>query len=146
MDPISLGVQAAGMAIGLGLQIFGGAKQAQIASQEAGVKQQIAGYEIQADQQRRRQMELDAQRKQMEVLRNAQRARALGLQAATSQGASLGSGLQGGYGQISGAANTNLLGIGQNLQIGENLFDINANVDQSKIQLAGLESQAAKYG
>jgi len=40
-----------------------------------------------------------------------QRARSLALSTATNQGAQFGTGLQGGYGQISGESGTNMLGI-----------------------------------
>lgn len=139
MDPISAFVTAASVAT----SIFGGMKQASAANKEAQAQQQIAGLEIQADQQRRQAMELDASRKSMEVLRNSQRARATALTNATSSGSQFGSGLQGGYGQIGGSTGFNLLGISQNKTIGENLFNINDQIDQQRMLYAQASGQMA---
>lgn len=97
--------------------------------------------EMAIQQQRRQAMELDASRKQKEVIRNQQRARSLALTTATAQGASRGSGLQGGYGQISGQSGVNALGIQQNLQIGRNIFDYNYQISQNRIAASELETQ-----
>lgn len=132
MDPISGIIAAAGIAT----SIFGGSKSASGAKMQYQAQLQEAQLEQQADAQRRQAMELDANRKNMEVLRNSQRARSQALENATSQGAQFGSGLQGGYGQVSGQSNTNLLGIGQDLKIGENLFDINGQINQQKMLYA----------
>jgi hypothetical protein len=85
-------------------------------------------------------MEVDARRQQLEIIRNQQRSRALALTNATAQGASKGSGLQGGYGQISGQSTTNLLGTQQALQTGENVFDANASISASNVQMADLQN------
>lgn len=129
MEPISallgLGTQLVG-----GILSFGAAeKQNQLQKQDIALQQQVEG-------QRRQAMELDAQRKSMEVFRNNQRARAMGLQAATSQGAQFGSGLQGAYGQIRGQTGVNELGISQNLEIGRNIFDTNSQISGVKQQMA----------
>jgi hypothetical protein len=83
-------------------------------------------------------MEVDARRQQLEIIRNQQRGRALGLTTATAQGAQRGSGLQGGYGQISGQTGVNLLGVQQNLQAGRNIFDANSNITDLNSQMADL--------
>jgi len=122
--------------IGIGLQAYGafaGASASSKYAEEASAAQkEISKLERQTEAQRRQQMELNASRQKMELFRNSQRARALALTNATSQGASKGSGLQGGYGQISGDTNTNLLGINQNLMIGRNIFDINNLISGQK--------------
>lgn len=105
------------------------------AAQNAATKA-ITGYEQDIEAQRFKAMELDANRQSMDVVRNLQRARALGLANATQQGASRGSGLQGGYGQASGEAGQNLLGISQNLDIGRNIFGLNSNITQQKLAYA----------
>jgi hypothetical protein len=75
--------------------------------------------------------------------------------AATGAGAQFGSGLQGAYGQISGQSGVNLLGIRQNLELGRNIFDINAGISQQQIaaqqnsvnlayQQAGLQTKEAQ--
>lgn len=100
----------------------------------------IFGLEQGNEAQRRQAMEIDARRNQLEIIRNQQRGRALALTAATAQGASRGSGLQGGYGQISGQTGVNLLGIQQNLQVGRNIFDNNAAISAQRLGMADLEN------
>src|ERR1043165_6895456 len=70
-------------------------------------------------------------------------ARAMSLTTATNQGAQFGTGLQGAYGETSGEYNTQGVAIGQNLQIGQNLFGINANISADKIALAQAQGQSA---
>ena len=129
MDPLTAAISLAG----IGLQAFGASKSYSGAQQANAAQQQIVGLEQQENAQRQQQMELDASRKSMEVLRNSQRARAQALSAATNQGAQLGSGLQGGYGQISGQSGRNLLGIAQDKQIGENIFSMDAQISQQRL-------------
>lgn len=112
--------------------------QAQTKAQNA-----ITGYEEQENQVRQQQMQLNSQRSQMETLRNQQRARSLALNNATSQGAQFGSGLSGGYGQISGQANTQLLSTNQNTQLGNQMFGLDALISQQKIALSNAGSQIA---
>lgn len=116
--------------------------QGKYSEEQTRVQGEISKLELQAEAQRRQQMELGSRRQSLELFRGAQRARALALTNATSQGASQGSGLQGGYGQISGDAYNNALGINQNLQIGRNIFDINAQISPLKAQLT---SSTASY-
>lgn len=130
-------------AVGLGMSIFGGVDQMNAAKQKAAAEQNIASDEMQQDAVRRQAMELSSHRQQMEVVRNAQRARALATNNATSQGAQFGSGLQGGYGQISGQAQWNNLGISQNTQFGEQMFDISNQINQQKQLISGSESLSA---
>jgi len=132
--------------LGLGMSIAGGVGQAGAARASAEAKRQIAGLEMKQDAARKQAMELSAQRQQMEVLRNAQRARSLALNNATSQGAQFGSGLQGGYGQVQGAASWNNLGITQNLDLGEQMFSLNQHINEQKMNIAGAESSSATYG
>lgn len=98
----------------------------------------IAALERQAEEQRHKAMVLQARRQSTEIMRNQQRANAMALNAATNQGAQLGTGLQGGYGQISGQTATNLAGVNQNLEIGNNTFEINKQISNSKMHLAQL--------
>lgn len=128
---------------GLGLSIFGGLSKAEEGRRQAEISRNIAKVEMQQDDVRRRIMQLSAHRQQIEVLRNAQRARSLALNSAVSQGAQFGSGLSGGYGQIQGAASWNNLGITQNLQAGEQMFDLNASISGLKMQMAESQSRAA---
>jgi cell division protein FtsL len=129
---------------GLGFSLFGGLQQMDASKEEADISKNIAGYEQQINEKHRQAMELDANRQQMQTVRTAQVARATALQNATTQGAQQGSGLQGGYGGIAGQTGVNQLGISQNLQIGENLFDLNNQISQQKMRMADAKSKAAQ--
>lgn len=139
MDPISLGLAA----VGFGLQLFGGISAAGHAKEAAQINQQIAADEGKINEQKKMQMELDARRQQLQVFRNAQRLRAQATAAAVNQGASYGSGLQGGLAQITDQEQFNLLGIGQNLQIGQTIFGYNQDISSQKQKLASVQSDVA---
>lgn len=132
MDPFTMAMGVAGLA----LQLGGGIMGAGGAKKKAEAQQHQIQLEQQAEEQRRQYMELDAHRKEMEIVRNQQRARSLALTNSTGQGASQGSGLQGGYGQIAGQSGVNFQGIQQNLEIGRNIFDINRLISQEKVNQA----------
>jgi len=102
------------------------------------INQGIVGEQRDIEATKRQAMEVDARRQQLEIIRNQQRGRALGLTTATAQGAGKGSGLQGGYGQISGQTGVNLLGVQQNLEAGRNIFNANANITDFNSQMADL--------
>lgn len=134
----------AGGIAGLGMSIMGGMDSTSAASQKAQAQKKIADLETQQDAVRKQAMEISARRQQMEVLRNQQRARSLALNSATSQGAQMGSGLQGGYGQVAGQSGVNLLGISQGLQSGEQMFGLNAQINSQKMNIADSDSLSAK--
>ncbi len=102
------------------------------------INQGIVGEQREIEATKRQAMEVDARRQQLEIIRNQQRGRALGLTTATAQGAGKGSGLQGGYGQVSGQTGVNLLGVQQNLQAGRNIFDSNASISDFNSDMADL--------
>lgn len=131
------------VAVGLGLAAGGAALSYSASKDTAAAQQGIAQQEMKADKQRQQAMELDAQRRMRENVRNMQRAHSTALSNATSQNAQFGSGLPGGYGQISGYGGTEQLGISQNLQIGENLFGINQQINMYKMAISGYQSTAA---
>ena len=108
-------------AAGLGMTAYGTVQQVSAAKRQASFQREIMVQEQRAEAVRMRAMELDARRRQLEVIRNQQRARAMALSTATAQGAGLGSGLFGGYGQM---------------------FGINSAISQSKIGMAGAASSA----
>lgn len=139
MDPISLGLGIAG----LGLSIFGSMKGSEVAGQQAAESRAIAGDEQKINAQKKMQMNLEAQRSQLQIFRNSQRARAQALNAATQQGASQGSGLQGGLAQVTDQSLFNSQGINQNQEIGNNIFGINNDISSHKMQLATLGGEAA---
>ncbi len=129
---------------GLGTELAGGLMTMGAQKEEHAASVGITQLEMQADQQRRSAMELSAQRSSLEVTRNAQRARSLGTENAVAGGSQLGSGLQGGLSQIQGQATTNQLGISQNLQIGRNIFDINASIGAARIAESNAKSKEAE--
>jgi len=138
-------VTAAIAAVGVGLSAYGAYNQYQGSKDISEAQQQQIRLEQQAEAQRRQAMEIKARRDRLEAIRVGQRARALGLASATSQGASGegSSGLQGAFGQISGQTGTNLLGITQPLEIGRNIFDINSQISQAKIAQAQAGTQVS---
>lgn len=139
MDPISAGLQIAG----LGLQIFGGMSASHVAKQEASVSQDIAKQEQGINAQKQQQMQLEARRSQLQNFRNAQRLRAQATAAATSQGAQFGTGLAGGLAGVDNTARENVLGINQGMQISQNIFGLNQKISSDKMQLATLEGDKA---
>ena len=132
MDPFSallgLGLTAVGTFMGMGAASDYNVAQ----KKDIQLEQQVEG-------QRKQAAQLKYERDSMEVFRNNQRARAQGLEAATSQGAQFGSGLQGAYGQIRGQTGYNLLGINQNKEIGDNVFGLNAQISNTKIDMANSQ-------
>jgi len=139
MDPISIGI----MAVGLGMQIFGGVSQAQNAKQTAAVNQDIAKQEAAINDVKARQMEMEARRTQIENMRNGQRARAQAIQTATTQGAQFGTGLQGGLAQVQDKMAWNMLGVDQALANGRDINSLNKNISSDKMQLAALGGENA---
>lgn len=123
--------------------IFSGITGSEDASKISNIQKQMAGVEIQENETRRNAMELTSRRQSMENVRQAQLARSMSLNAATNQGAQFGSGLAGGQASISGQTNTNQLGVNQNLQLGEKMFDYSGQMDELKMALSDAQSQAA---
>lgn len=136
-----MGFIAAGAAIaGIGLQAYGTSKATSAAKESAQLQQQEIAQEQQVEAQRQQQMDLDARRRNMEILRNATRARSSAVAASTASGAQFGSGLPGAYGQTQGQSDNQLLANAQNLQIGQNIFGINSQISQTRIGMAGAQS------
>lgn len=128
----------------VGLSAYGTYEQQRAASRSAEYQKNILAQEQAQEAARRKAAELQNRRSQMEMLRNQQRARAMALANATAQSASQGSGLQGGYGQISGEAGNNLLGLDQNFSLGTDIYNSNQIISQNRIGLAGAQSMAAQ--
>ena len=139
MDPFTLALAGVGMATSL----FGAISGAGVAQQTASVSANIASQEEAENDQREKQMELQAGRQQTQNIRNTQQARALGLTAATSSGSQFGSGLAGAQGAATDMGTWNALGINQNLGIGRTLYGLSNNISADKIKLAQLGGQAA---
>lgn len=100
-------------------------QQLQIQTQTSVIQDQA-----QADAIREQSAELDATRQKRQAIRNGIVARATSLVAATNQGASQpgSTALGQSNASISGQTNTNILGVNQNLGVGEQLYAINKDI------------------
>jgi hypothetical protein len=137
-------------AAGLYMQYKGQQQQqqaAQVGAQETvDAQTKIINDEQATEQQRNLLMHLEAKRKQTELLRSAQKVRALSLATATSQGAGVyggNTGLLGSFADTQSQARTQAVSIGQNLGIGDAIFGINQQLSQDKISLAQAQGKAA---
>jgi hypothetical protein len=92
-----------------------------------------------AEELRRLQMRLDADRTRRDILRNRLFVSAVAKARAFAQGAEKSSGLMGSLGQITAQANRQLTALRQNLGIGEGIFSAN-------IATSEFISEANKYG
>lgn len=129
-----LALGAAGTAIQMN-----GQRQAAHANQDAMQEQQNL------ERQKQQQMELDAQRRKRDMVRQQLAARSAALAATTAQtgsSATTSSALPGAYGSIAGQTNENMLGLNQNLQIGRNMFAINSNMLDDYRSAASYSSMA----
>lgn len=136
-------VGAAIGAAGLITSLIGGAGQTNAAKQSAQIQGQITGLESQVNDQRQQAMVLSARRQQLEIVRNNQRARAMGLNSAVNQGALFSSGYAGGQAQVGDQSLFNLTGVQQNLGIGQNIFSLDKQISAQKMQLSQVQSAAA---
>ena len=142
---MGLGQWTAGIGIaGLALSAIGQEQQSKAQSQVYQADVQTAQLEMQVNEQRRQQMNLNYQRQGIENLRNVQKAQAAGLAAATEGGAQFGSGLAGGRSQEAAQGAWNAESLSQNFQIGNKMFDLDNQIDQQKINKANAESSANK--
>jgi len=137
------GVLTAVAVAGLGLSAFGASQSYSAARSQATAQQGMIAEQQKQEALRQQAMELDARRRQREILRNQQRARSMSLTTATAQGASFGSVLPGAFGQISGQAGTQGLGVSQNLEIGRGMFASNMVESQYKMDYAAAGAQMA---
>lgn len=140
MEPISAGVGI----VGLGMQLYGGYQASQTAKEINQHEQQIFALEKQINAQRKNAMELSARRQSMEVYRNIQRMRSQGLASAVAQGAQFGSGFYGGQANTQSAGSWNLLGIGQNLEIGRNIFGLSDQITDQRAAISSLKGEMAE--
>ena len=136
-------ILAATAVAGVGLQAYGSIQSAHAAAENRTASQNIAADQQRQEALRQQQMELDNQRRQREAIRVQQRARSTALTAATSQGAQFGSGLSGGYGQISGQSNENMLGLSQSLALGRANFGLSSDISQNRISQANAGYDAS---
>lgn len=115
------------------------------ANQSFGINNSTIQAQQQIEAQKARAMELDARRQQLEAIRTQQRNRAIALATGVAQGGSVNrsSALQGAYGQASGQTGVNLLGIQQNLQIGQDIYGLNQTISNNQIALNDLQRSYA---
>ena len=106
----------------LGATIAGGATSFFGASKKAKAQKALYKNEIQQNELRKQQMELDALRAQRQLIRNVQMTRAVGEVNQVGAGANFGSAAGGLAGQIQGQRGVNENTIWQNLQIGRQMF------------------------
>jgi hypothetical protein len=121
----------------------GAITQMSAAKDSANSNKQIAADQQRQEALRQQAMELDAKRRQVEFVRQQQRSRAASLTTATASGSEYGSGLEGAYGQSSGATNTNMLGVSQSLQLGQQNFGISKDITNARYSLADAGASAA---
>lgn len=121
-------------------------QQTQIAGQKNVLTTSTINAELNIENVRRQAMEIDARRKQLENIRNAQQALALSQVAAGSQGALFGSGLVGGQASVTGKAGVNAIGIAQQLSMGEEVFGYNRLISENRIGTANLQLQSDTLG
>jgi len=137
----------AGSGLGALTSIAGGVFSAVTGSEDASkissIQQAMAQTEMQENATRRSAMEVQSRREQTQNIRQSQMARSMALNTATNQGAQFGSALGGAYGSISGQSNVNQLGISQNLQFGEHMFDLSDQMSGEKQALSQAQSNAA---
>lgn len=136
MEPISMMLM---IGAGLGLEAFGGMKSHSASKDYNAAQVQSIALQQQVEEKHRTAMELDARRKQLENLRQVQRASSLGLAASVNQGSQFSSGAAGGQSQVASQGAWNSTGISQNLQIGEDIFGLNSQISTQKIAMANAQ-------
>lgn len=130
--------------IGLGTQLLGASKAAQGQKQIAKASRQIASASQRNEQLRERQLNLESLRQRRQAVREAIIARSSALTNSVGQGAGIyNSGLAGGYGQIGGQLATNVRNITQAQQIGQGIFDNNAQIAQGEYKASQGQAQVA---
>lgn len=130
-------------AAGVGLAAAGTAKSVSAAKGVAASQRDAIAAQKRAENDRQQQMNLDASRRRREQIRQSIQARSIAEANAVSQGAESSSGLQGGIGQISGRLGTNLVGVNQNQELGNDIFKQNRDVSAAGMRQASYQSQAA---
>lgn len=144
MDPVT-GITLASQLIGMGIQGVGALGAANYSSQENDIQKQILGQEQATNEVRRQAMHISAQRQSIETIRRTQKARAMGIAAGVNQGAQFGSGVAGGAAGAAAAGGFGLLGINQNRQLGDQIFDIDSRIGSLKMQLGDVMTDQSNY-
>lgn len=130
-------------AIGLGTSLFGSLSSAGVSKQSAQLSAQNASLEGNENAVRQQAMLTNARRSQLEIVRNAQRARAMSVQTSTTQGAQYGSGAAGGAAETTNEGYFGLQGVNQQVAFGQQMFGLDATISQNKVRMAQLGGTAA---
>lgn len=125
-----MGIEVAIAAAGLAISAAGAYTSYQGSKRQASGQEQAIAIQQKQEAARQRQMQLDATRRQREIIRQRLAFQAQAQATATAQGAGGGqtSAVPGATGQISGRTNVNLLGVQQNLAIGNEQFGYNRDL------------------
>lgn len=144
MDPITI-IGMAASAGGFLSGLFGSNDAKELAEQQNKIMSKIAANSKQENDIRKEAATNDYMTSMRQSIRASQVARATALSNATSQGASYGSGLQGGYGQILGTAGETQAGLTGDYNAGQQIFDLdNKNADlQTQYNKLGGQIQLA---
>lgn len=135
---------------GVGMMKQQDALKQQKAQQTAAAGEMMAAQtdEIQNEQavegQKRKQMDLDYRRQQLQIVRNSQQARSLSLATATHQGVggqAPSSALSGAFAGEQSSARLQTVAGNQNYQIGNDIFDLNKKISADRIQYANAQTQ-----
>lgn len=145
MAAITSMIVAGAVVGGVGMQAYGASQSSKAAKQQAQAAAAVAAQEKIQNELRLKNMQLEASRRQRETIRTNQRARSMSLATATAQGAAGpgSSGLQGAYGQTSGATNNSLLGIEQSLELAQLTAQSNDLISAQRVNQANASSLAA---
>lgn len=126
---------------GVGASVYGTMQQKSASEKQNQYNQQVLKQEQDAAAVQKQQADLESQRYRMQVIRQQNVQRSLALSNATAGGAQYGSGLQGGYGQISGESNTGLVNSFQNQGIANSLYGINQGISNTRYAQYGAMNQ-----
>ncbi len=136
---LAAGLSAATGLAGLGLQAAGTMQQMAAAKDQQRLQQM-------AEKARAAQMNLETTRNTRAAIRQGLVARSTALTNATGQGAAQGSGLQGGFGQISGQTGNNVLNQSFAQGFGENMFRLNSYISDAQTSEANGRGLSAVGG
>lgn len=115
------------LAVGIGSAVSAGGAYMNYQGQrkQAAAQEQAIALQQQIEEQRQKQLNLDATRRKREIIRQSIAARAQALATVAAQNAQSGTALPSAYAGISGRSNVNLLGVEQNQEIGNSMFGLN---------------------
>ena len=128
---------------GIGTSLYGAISGFNTAKDISNLSGENAESEIAINSWRQQQVQLTAQRQQMENFRNVQRTRAMGMASAVQSGAQFGSGIAGAQSSESAQGAQNTRNTNQNLGIANNIFGLTNQIDQNQVAISGLQGQLA---